>query len=184
MAHDFLKLSIRKSREFSIFARASLFIFATQTFRVSQSRVSAAPASSRGCYCIINFQRTFWFHRDKNVHQSHSSSRRRGRPLFSPFLATNGTLSKYNPMHFSRGMQEISETYFNSPPSPPNSACDVDVGMWNARGILSDDGYSVYRRLSHWMQAPSWRNIFDVSRSVRKEKVQRCCESELPLVSA
>lgn len=82
MAHDFLKLSIRKSREFSIFARASLFIFATQTFRVPQSRVFAAPASSRGCYCIINFQRTFWFHRDKNVHQSHSSSRRRGRPSF------------------------------------------------------------------------------------------------------
>lgn len=54
----------------------------------------------------------------------------RTAPLFSPFLATNGTLSKYNPTHFSRGMQEISETYFNSPPSPPpNHACDVDVGM-------------------------------------------------------
>lgn len=53
----------------------------------------------------------------------------------------------------ARGMQEISETYFNplSPaavprPVPPRLARDdADIGMRNARGILFNDGHIVYR---------------------------------------
>lgn len=129
-----------------------------------------------------------WFHRDKNVHQSHFELSAARTAPFSPFRATNGTLSKYHPTHFSHGMQEISETYFNSPPPPPpsvlratlTSVCETRVEFFPMTGIRCigggafpiecrrhrDETYLTFR-------APCERKRF-----------KRYCESELPLVSA
>jgi len=107
-----------------------------------QSRIFTATAPSRALLHYKFSKGVPILHRDKNVHQSRSSSSRGGRGgIVAPFTIPHddGALSKYHSVHFSRGMQEIYiEDLFQFPAlyATLTSACETRAEFFSMMGIL------------------------------------------------